>query len=173
MRKDKFFVLSMPRSRSFWLSKFLTTDKCRCEHDASIEYHSIQDMLEGDYDGMCDTALALRWRELRGYKVVVIIREYGACLESLEEMGLCDTPALRKIGACIEDAAKSFPHIRYDDLSDESVCRWLFEYLTEEKFDRERWLLMDREILTVSMEDEIHRFQERAANIVSLYGEFL
>ena len=166
-------MLALPRSRTYWLSKFLTTDTCKCEHDGCCNYSSIDEMLEKMPDGNCDTALALVFDKLKDSKVVIIYRNYHECLDALKEIGFEENSVLKKIRYKLLDAAVAFPCVGFHDLDKEDTCRWLFEYLTEEKFDRERWLKMKDEIAEVSVPDELLRFKSNAANLHKMFGEYL
>lgn len=170
--RSKFFVLAMPRSRTYWLSKFLTTDSCKVEHDGCCNYSSVEDMQKRMPDGNCDTALALLWRQLEG-KVVLIDRDYDECLLELKKMGFDDSTTLRKIKWSLDEAKKVHPVIKFEDLGKEEVCKWLFEYLTEEPFDKERWSNMDKIIMQVSVKDEMERFKSNEENLRLMFGGFI
>lgn len=170
--REKFFILGLPRSRTYWLSKFLDTPTCKVEHDGSCNYSSVDDMHENMMDGICDTALVLHWRKLIG-KVVVIDRDYSEVVESLKEIGLPESGFLKQIRDAVIEAKKVHTWIPYHFLQNENICKMLFEDMTGETFDRERWAIMDKQILTVPVQEELERFKAASANIHSFYGEFL
>ena len=172
MKRNKFFVLALPRSRTYWLSKFLSTDTCVVEHDGCCNYPDVKTMLRDMPDGNCDTGLALLWEKLEG-RIVVVLRSYADCVESLKRIGFSDSVWLETIYKSLLDAANIHPSVRYKDLDNEATCKWLFEYLTQETFDRDRWVEMKSKILEVSIEDELERFAKNNENIRSMFGEFL
>lgn len=169
---EPFFVIGLPRSRTYWLSKFLTTDSCKVGHDSSCEYSSIEEMHKKMDNGICDTALAFHWKLLKG-KIVIIERDYNDVLRSVSALGMVESASLRKIYDALQEAKQFYPCISYKDLQKKSVCKELFEYLTGEKFDSVRWKRMDKEIITVSVDEEMTRFKNNSENIQSLYGSLL
>lgn len=172
MRRLPFFVLALPRSRTLWLSKFLTTQKCTVEHDGSCEYRTVKEMLENMPDGNCDTALALRWRDLSG-KIVIILRDFVEVKKELYSLGLLDEIFIEKVWNSLLEASKVCPTIYYEDLKKEDTCKWIFEYLTGEVFNKERWEELDKTIIQVNVEEEKKRFIENKENIISFYRGYL
>src|ERR1700739_4123082 len=64
---QKFIIFSLPRSRSFWLSKFLSFGEPRVGHDLAIRCASIEDFVEqlAQVDGTIETGAVLGWRGVR------------------------------------------------------------------------------------------------------------
>lgn len=169
--KDKFFVLGLPRSRTYWLSKFLTTNSCKVEHDGSILYSSLEELHSKMPQGNCDTRLLLHWKNLKG-KIVLIDRDYIEVCKSLENIGfLGNTLELCRLKLALEEAKKIYPVIKFDDLQKEEVCKWLFEYLTEERFDSIRWKQLNKLNLQVDLDKEVFKISQWKYKWQVLYKE--
>ena len=171
--KNKFFVLALPRSRTYWLSKFLSTESCEVEHDGSMNYRSIEEMIDNMPDGNCDTALALHWEKLQG-KVVVIDRDLEECIMSCKKLNIeIDEIFMSKIALSLKAASEVHPVVPYNDLSYENTCKWIFEYLTGEVFDRDHWLKFNETKIEVLPFRHIEKMYQKRENIMAMYGEFL
>jgi len=171
MSKQKFFILGNCRSRTYWLSKFLATPGAKVGHDASCEFKNLDDLLSSDYDGFCDTALGVHWRDLPG-KVIVIDRCYKESIKSLNKIGLGETWLTKRVSSALELAKEVYPSIQYNRLSNEATCKRLFEYLTGQPFNVERWKELSSTNLTAPIEAYRDRFTKHEANFEPLYGSF-
>ena len=85
-----FLVLTLPRSRSFWLSKFLD-----CPHDPSRHFRDPADVVAYFNDGASavDTGLGMIWDThmhavRRDLRVVVVHRAVPEVLDSLARVGM-------------------------------------------------------------------------------------
>lgn len=166
---DKFFIIGLPRSRTYWLSQFLSSGDCVVEHDSSCEYASIDEMHSKMPQGICDTGLGLVWKQLKG-RVIIVMRDYREVVASLNARGMQENPSLRDLHHSLLEASQTHEVIGYNQLKKERVCRYLFESLTGLPFNRNRWARMDRTILTVDPYSEMVRFKHNEANIRNIYG---
>lgn len=89
-----FIVYSLPRSRSFWLSKFLSFSPWHCAHEELAHIRSIDDIkswLNTDFTGTCETGAAPFWRTIQRLapeaRVVVIRRPVEDVIRSLAALG--------------------------------------------------------------------------------------
>lgn len=138
-----FVVMTMPRSRSFWLSKFLAPRGWTCGHDSLRYMRNLDDgrrWLAQPWTGTCETGIAPWWRALQRLRpdcaVVVVRRDPREVIESLVRLGLfpesetlwrqcyrmaakLDQIALRWPGALVVD---------YQDLVLEDCCAEVFEH---------------------------------------------
>ena len=179
--RDKFYVLATPRSRSNWLSRFLSTPTCTVDHEGSYKYSNVEDMNNRDNpDGIVDTGLSLLWDKLQG-KILIVRRNPEDCLKSLilraKKFNLVRSEdslreELRIGNACLDAAEAYHPSIGFDDLQNESACKEIFEYLTCEPFDRDRWLNM-KDVNLQSDWAEKKRQLENIDNSKLLYKDFL
>jgi hypothetical protein len=93
-------VFSLPRSRSTWLSMFLSYDGTVIGHDVGVDCATPEEFLERLGDGTCETGAAFAWRLLRqarpDVKFVVVHRDPAEVSASLDRFGLTGTlPEMR------------------------------------------------------------------------------
>jgi len=90
-----FFILGHPRSRTAWLSTFMTYDNCFCFHEAYVHAEGIDNLANlfqcfppFDYIGTADSGLAFYadqlLREFPNARYVVIDRPVQECAISLD-----------------------------------------------------------------------------------------
>lgn len=102
-----FFILGMPRSRTAWLSVFLTTDKTICHHDPMAFVKDVQclNMIggAGRITGVADTGLALfhQWVNRQEVVRVVIKRPVEEVCRSLSKIGL-PTDGVPLLAHCLD-----------------------------------------------------------------------
>lgn len=160
-----FLVLTLPRSRSTWLSKFLSYRDWSCGHDELQYMRQLEDVrswLDQPNTGTVETAAAPFWRlalHLKpDLKLVVIRRDPTEAATSAVNSGLCsDFDETLKLFKYLDHKlaqielrtkCKSF---WYEDLVDESVCKDLFEYLLPYKHDHNRWAKFDKENIQINV----------------------
>lgn len=118
-----FAVLSLPRSRTAWLSVFFNASGLRCEHELvarsdSFE-HAIEKMNQGI--GSIDTGQVFKVndikREVKDIKIIIIYRDKEEVKRSLVKCGienaewLIDQQAIR-----IEMEKQFYPSFRYSQI---------------------------------------------------------
>lgn len=125
-----YLVLSLPRSRSFWLSRLLG-----CAHDPSRFFKTAADI--GGYfqthDGAVDTGMALimgkTLKVVPNLRVITIRRSVDDCLKSILNLPfiisdydkLCDR--LVAIDECLDELESwGANSIQFDDLNDYTIC---------------------------------------------------
>lgn len=148
-----FVVFSLPRSRSYWLSKFLTSSSWSCGHDEIVRFRGLEDLeswLSQDYVGSVETAGASFWRLLVKYRpdtrVVVVLRPRAEVMVSLSQFGLpINFTRLERdlflLESKLHQIAKRLPNVmvvRFDALSDLGVLTDLYEFCLQEPCDPER-----------------------------------
>ena len=151
---NPFVIFAMPRSRSFWLSCFLSYGDWACGHDQARYVRSLDDVkswLDQDRVGTVETGGASFWRLLRYIrpeaKIVVVRRDPIAAAESIMAKGL---PLKRDVVvqnlvqidrklAQIEARVPEALCLRFEDLSEESVCARVFEHCLEQPHDHAWW----------------------------------
>lgn len=149
-----FIVLGLPRSRTFWLSRYLSYGEWTCEHEQARYVRNMDDArswLSLDYVGSCETSVALFWRLIRHIrpetKIVLVRRDIEAVMRSLTATGIpFDNAIIRRnlagldrklnqIGRSVPDALS----VRFDDLNDEATCARVFEFCLGQPHDHEWW----------------------------------
>lgn len=82
-----FLIFALPRSRTSWLSVFLSTDRSFCAHDHGAYSRSLPDLPQYEYVGMACTGAAHEWRQwVEKYPeapIVVIRRNAFECGKKL------------------------------------------------------------------------------------------
>lgn len=150
-----YVIFCLPRSRSTWLSQFLTFGDWSCGHDELRHARQLEDVrswLSQPMTGTVETAAAPFWRLAQHFspdvRFVTIRRDPDEAAASAAAAGygegLADAFAKldRKLGQIERRTrCRSF---RFDDLVDEQVCADLFEYLLPYKLSHTRWAVFDR-----------------------------
>ena len=147
-----FIVMGLPRSRTAWLSKFLTYGEHICGHDELRHMRSIEDVkawLSMPRMGSAETSVAPWWRTLLRLapevRVVVVRRPVAEVVESLAAFGFDRAvmePLMRKLDAKLTQVVKRVPgvlEVTFDALNKEETCKAVFEHCLPYKFDRAHW----------------------------------
>lgn len=161
-----FIIYALPRSRTLWLSKFLTYGPWKCGHDIVTDYftpESLQHVLTRPYFGTVETGMVEGWRvakKLVPYaKIIVIKRSPLEVINSLTTIGIPNTGRQIFDRADMLDEVSNLHNVmtfNYNEFNNEGACSELFEYCLDIPFDRDWWLgLKDANIqLDVSMRIE-------------------
>lgn len=150
-----FLVLGIPRSRTFWLSKFLSYGDFDCGHEEARYLRSMDDIktwLAQENHGSCETAVAPFWRLAPpNLPIVVVRRPVEECVENLMALdmtGVCEfdrakvTAAFAKIDSKlsqIERRMQNVLSVRFDDLNNEKTIRAVWAHCLPYEFDRSWW----------------------------------
>jgi hypothetical protein len=157
---NNFFILSLPRSRTAWLSAFLTQSQVYCHHEAFMDIPTIKDpwnfyrsMMANDkyqYVGDSSSGCVIFYDKIKelfeGSKIVVLIRNHEAVVNSLIRLGI-KFPLIANVsreierwGCKLQELSKTEFTIRYDQLNDRNKMKQLWGYLFPDiKFDRNRF----------------------------------
>lgn len=156
-----FIVFGLPRSRTYWLSRFLSFGDYECSHEQVRFIRSMDDVrawLSQDCTGTAETAAAPWWRLVRHFRpdirVLVVRRAIDDVVESLMRLdmrGVCqfDRPRLRSQLARLDRYLDVIEHkmgnvlsVEFDDLGDEQVCAHAFEHCLPYRHDVVWWASM-------------------------------
>lgn len=159
-----FIVLGLPRSRTAWLSRFLTYKDHYCGHEELRHMRSLDDVktwLSMRHIGTAETNAAPWWRTLLRFspdiRVVVVRRPVEEVVESLAAFGFDPAvmePAMRKLDAKLNQIVKRVPgalEVAFDALNDEEVCRQVFEHCLPYPFDLKHWQKLAKENVQCDM----------------------
>lgn len=153
-RMSPFVVFSLPRSRSFWLSRFLTSGSWACGHDEIVRFRGLEDVvswLDQDYVGSVETAGASFWRLLAKYRpdtrVAVVLRPRAEVVRSLSSFVLpFDLSRLDRdlflLESKLHQIIRRLPNVmavHFHDLEREDVCKSLYEFCLQEPLPVGRW----------------------------------
>jgi hypothetical protein len=146
-----FVIFALPRSRTAWLSTFLTHKGWTCHHDLvakCADMMEIETALRMPRVGLADTGAAHGWRVIRAAfpaaQFITVRRHLDNVKESLAGQGIDPSWAdLHRLNHKLDEIEAQAGTIRleYGNLSREDAMRTLVER-TGQEFDRERWLMM-------------------------------
>lgn len=149
-----FIVLSLPRSRSFWVSKFLSFREWSCGHDDARFFRGMDDVrswLSQDCVGSAETAVSPFWRLIRAIRpdanIVTVRRPVGEVVDSILATGYprdresltAQMTALDKKLDQIEKRVPGVLSVKFANLKQEQVCAELFEHCLPYKHDSAWW----------------------------------
>lgn len=178
-----FVILALPRSRTRWISTFLTYGPWHCGHDELRHCRSLDDVASWfaqPLTGTVETAAAPFWRLLGRYapgaRVVTVRRPVPDVVASLKATGVVPDHALvtqvmtrldRKLDQ-IEARVPGVLSIRYEDLAKEATCARLFEHCLGMPHDPKWWAACDAVNLQVSVPYSMRYFMAHAAQVERL-----
>ena len=149
-----FVIFALPRSRTYWCSRFLTYGGWICGHEEIKHLRSLDDVrswLTMPMAGTAETLGAPFWRYMMQVRpdcrVVTIRRPWQDCMASLLRLGVPfreDTLALqlRRLEAKLDQIEARIPgvlRLEFDDLATEEGCARLFEHCLGMPFNRDWW----------------------------------
>lgn len=149
-----FIVFALPRSRTAWLSRYLSYGEWFCGHDELRRMRSLDDVqawLSQPCTGSAETAAASWWRLALHYRpdlrVLVVRRPVIEVIDSLERGGMVFdeakmTRAMEGINSKLDQIARRFPgavEVDFADLAHEDTCARVFEHCLPYKFDPAWW----------------------------------
>lgn len=155
-----FLVLALPRSRTTWLSRFLTYGRWTCWHEQLRHLREIQDArawLSQAYTGSAETAVARWWKLLPilrpDLRLLVIRRPVEQVLESLMRVDVGEGRAfdrgrleaqMVKYDRALDQVERHLSplSIPYQELEGEEACRRAFEYCLGVPHDHEWWEML-------------------------------
>jgi len=173
----EYIVMSLPRSRSFWMSNFLSYRTKECAHDLLVECRSVNEFETKfkSYDGSCETAAMVGWKLLvhrfPKLRIVVIKRPVEQVVQSVRNLGyIIDEQFL--IGRDLMlDAVSNLPGtmtVEYDALEDEKTCASIFEFCNRVPHDHEWWSELSRMNLQIDFAQRVQLIQESADALENL-----
>lgn len=146
-----YLVLGLPRSRTAWLSRFLTYGEWYCGHEELRHLRSLDDVaawFSQPCTGSAETAAAPWWRLIpQDVRIVTVRRPVADVIESLMALpGLSfDRDALTKLMAYHDrkldqiEARRDVLSVTFDDLNNEETCKRVFEHCTLLAHDPAHW----------------------------------
>jgi len=130
-----FCIIGTPRSRTTWLSKFLTYGDTVCEHDPSMQFKTPKDIYDyfKPYKGAVDSGLTFLWRNVVAVpqiKVMAIKRPYDEVKASFERVEINDIPEMvfTRYEAAFDAMKYEVPIFSYASLFDAAVVKKVFRW---------------------------------------------
>lgn len=183
MKKRPFFVISLPRSRSAWLSHFLSyKQETKCGHDLLVKCKDLFDfeMMVNALDGTCETGAVAGWKLLLHMfpksKIVVIHRDLSAIIASCRAKGVePDVPQLIERKEMLEmlSAAPGVLSFDFAQLSEGQFCKSIFEHLLEQEFDLEWWDELRHKNIQIDMGKRIEELRSNYPRLQELTLEVM
>ncbi len=184
--KKPFFVVSLPRSRSCWLSTFLSYQTASisriCGHDLLVHSKSVADFRSQveSVDGTCETAIVEGWKVMKDLwpksRIVVIHRDLADIVQSCRKQGLepnLDQLVQRKEMLDMLAAAPGVKNFNFVDLDKAEVCKEIFEFCLKLEFDVNWWSLLQAKNIQINMHMRMQEIQERYEDLRALRVEVL
>lgn len=177
-----FIIYALPRSRTAWLSEFLTYGEYNCGHENAIYMRSIADIkaLFKPNSGTVETAAAQAWRiihhHIPGLRAAVIRRPVDEVIDSVLKVPLngvatYDEIRLQKIMAYGDRVLKQISALpgvltlNYSDISNEDACAALFEHCLPYEFDQPWWEWMKGRNVQANVPGIIRYYHENKSAI--------
>lgn len=195
MSRPPFIILALPRSRTFWLSKFLTYGDWYCGHDELRHVRTLADAqswLTQPLTGTVETAAAPFWRLIpRHARVVIVRRPVDQVVQSMMASmpaGVFDREGMMRLivrqDKKLDQVARRLNCVQvgFEHLNSERVCRELFEYCLPYDFDAAWWRAVSaanfqinmpafmRYIIAHKPQIDAAAYQAKAVTIAALKG---
>jgi len=173
-----FILYTAGRSRTAWLSEFLTYGRCRCHNEIAVRLRSMDDV-RALYDipgtGSAETAAAPAWQLIQhcvpGIRSVVVRRPLDDIIASfarseVAHIAAIDEDKLRRIIAyeqrCLEkiSAQPGVLTVDFADLHQRDVCAAVFEHCLPYRFDEGWWLSMKDRNIQSNVTDIFHYYRD-------------
>ena len=179
-----FVVFAMPRSRTAWLSHWLSgVAQVPVGHDLAIDADSIDQWLgyvARDFRGTCETGAVEVWpilrRSIPACRIITIHRPLEAVCASLAAAGY-DPPLDDLTRRCValeslsgQPGVLSLP---FDALADPRACAVLQEYALGVPFDWPAWREAASLNVQINREQRLARLAERRPQIERLRAELI
>lgn len=178
-----FVVFSLPRSRTFWLSRFLSGDGSvkPCGHDIGAALDTLAEVknaLTGPLAGTVETGSAMGWRWLRKNlpeaQFIIVRRPGSEVAASLEACGLrVPRSVLDLRGAWLDEIAGRPGTVSLDaaELARPDICAWLFR-LCRGMDCSPQWLALNVGAnIQLNLADRVAMLRSRAVQIEGLKAE--
>lgn len=180
----KFIIFALPRSRTKWLSEWLSfSGRYAVGHDLTVDCSSIADFEDAldAVDGTVETGAIIGWRLLLArrpdLRVLTVTRPTWEVIYSLQRLGLVgiDQTELMFRAEMLRALAlqTGVENFSFDELRGEAACARLWEFALRRDFDYEWWLEMRDRNIQINMRERIARLSANAPGIASLKSEIL
>ena len=181
--QSPFLIFSHPRSRSKWLSVFLSVDPWVCGHDVAIDLPDLDKLAEFyslPNTGSAETGAAemapLFLARFPNARVVVVRRPIDEVASSLSpSLGREINPQWLAGQETALDEIEKMPgvlSVQFSDLEKEGTCRSIWEHcLPGQPFDHNRWERMAGQNIQIDMRERICKLAENQAALDRLKTE--
>lgn len=139
-----FLVMALPRSRTAWLSKFLSFKPWVCGHEQIRYFRTLEDVktwFMQPYIGSAETLAVQYWRLLPRYapncRVLIVRRPVAEVVESILKFNVSGMDSgkladnMKRLNHKLDQVEARYPNclsVNFNELSDFDVCQVVFEY---------------------------------------------
>lgn len=176
-----FVIYALPRSRTFWLSRFLSYREWHCGHEELPRCRSLEDVqswLAQTCTGTAETCAAPWWRLVHNdVRQIVIRRPPEEVIDSLVKMGLDRDYATKLIGRLdqkldqIEARVPGVLSVSFSSLGTEEGARRVWEACLPYEFDKTWWTSLNAINLQVPILPAIRYMQAHRSQLERLIVE--
>lgn len=180
---NNFLIISLPRSRTAWLSVALTYGNSYCFHEPLLGCESVSDLkkkfdaVQSDVVGGADTGAILFLnaiiKEIPDIRILLIDRNIEDCEASMEAMGFEDVD-LSEVKAALDEAASReyVKVVKYEELSDPTVGMEIWQHCVgTNEFNMQRWKDLCKLDIQVNTEQFFQELNYQQASIELLKEE--
>jgi len=159
-----FVVMALPRSRTAWMSRFLSYREWICGHDEARHCRSLDDLhswLSQPCTGTVETMAAPFWRWITSYRpevrIVTVRRPVADVVASLAALGFDPAlmlPAMQRLDRKLDQIEARVPgvlSVPFADLAMQDGCARLFEHCLPYEHDPRWWELLNAANIQVNM----------------------
>jgi hypothetical protein len=177
-----FVIFGLPRSRTTWLSRFLTYGPWVCCHDALLSLDSVaglRELLSLPETGLCETGMSFAAPLIRRYfpncRFVVVRRPLADIEASLSRSpgweGSRDYLAEEEKRLEAISAMPGTLTVTFDQLNGMQACQEVFEHCLQLPFDEEWWAALAPQDIQIDMAASVARSVERTPQMAALMAE--
>ena len=172
-----FIIYTAGRSRTAWLSAFLTYGKAKCHTEIAIKFRSME-AVAGFFSpgiGSAETGVAPGWQLINHYvpsvRSVVVRRPFDEIISSFARIAPIDEAKLRKIIAyenrCLEKISlqPNVLTVDFKDLEKWQTCKKVFEHCLPYEFDYDWWDFMRNKNIQSSVADIFNYYQDHRKEV--------
>jgi hypothetical protein len=173
-----FLVIGLPRSRTFWLSQFLSYGGRKVVHDPFLFMDSLSqldDLFAGGADGAVDTVLGGAWRGVKrrypDLRLMVVQRDVEDVIRSFAQFGVTGEPfnyGMRQYARTFQDPElleEAELTVSFNDLNTFETCDRLFQACHGRRADPCWWSSLKDQNLQCDVPRSLSRFAENQAEI--------
>lgn len=176
-----FVILALPRSRTAWLSHWLSYPPKRVGHDTAIVCNSISDFTDqfvNGMDGTVETIAVVGWRLLQqivpGLRLIVVRRPVDEVRKSLDALGVDQTVVSLETQALMLDEVAKQPGVRcyeFHELDSYETVSDLWTTALDREFDAAWWLHWRALNVQINIGDRLEQVSARRGAMLALHRD--
>lgn len=174
-------MYGLPRSRTLWLSRFLSYGDWECGHDELLHVRSLEDVsswFSQPNVGTVETAAAPFWRLLpREVKTITVRRPVGEVVDNLVRLGFnpeASDRLMRRLDKKLDQIEARVPgvmRVEFSELATENGCKRVFENCLPYRHDHAWWQTMDALNLQVNMRSMLRYYTAHQPQLLKVAAQ--